>query len=147
MTADYYHTCNHVVHRAHFEQHLLDEAHLGARLQVSNTLSKDGGEHAVDLSLAGDVTVPQQLHHAADAFFILDDEVCLQIKLAAHQLQNKMGQICVKRLDFYAFPLWFKLYCVDVMLQHGAPWIKLNFHTADPAFNPALNQVFSLRGN
>lgn len=87
------HTCNHVVHRAHFEQHLLDEAHLSARLQVSNTLPKDGGEHAPDFSLAGDITVPQQLHHAADAFCILDDEVGLQIKLTTHQLQNKMGQI------------------------------------------------------
>lgn len=84
-----YHTCNHVFHRAHFEQHLLDQAHLGACLQVSNTFPKDGGEHAPDFSLTGDIAVLQQLRHAADAFRILDDEVCLQIKLTAHQLQNK----------------------------------------------------------
>lgn len=85
-----YHTCNHVLHRAHFEQHLLDEAHLSACLQVSNTFSQDGGEHAPDFSLTGDVAVPQQLHHAADAFCILDNEVCLHIKLTANQLRNKM---------------------------------------------------------
>ncbi|TNN87410.1 hypothetical protein EYF80_002611 [Liparis tanakae] len=54
--------------------------------------TKDGGEHAPDFRLAGDVTVPQQLHHAADAFCILDDEVCLQVELATHQLHNKMEQ-------------------------------------------------------
>lgn len=100
----HYHTCNHVIHRAHFEQHLLDEAHLGACLQVSNTFPKDGGKHAPDLSLAGDVAVLQQLHHAADAFCILDNEVCLQIKLTTHQLQNEMGHIGNVRNDWIIMP-------------------------------------------
>ena len=107
-------TCNHVVHGAHSEQHLLDEAHLSAGLQVSNTFPKDSSEHAPDLSLAGDVTVAQQLHHAADALCILDNEVGLQIKLTTHQLQNKIRQ---KRLDCYAFHMLPKLSCVDLMLK------------------------------
>lgn len=87
-----YRTCNHVIHWAHFQQHLLDKAHFSARLQISNTFSKDRGKHAPDFSLAGDVTVLQQLHQAADAFRILDNEVGLQIKLTTHQLQNKVRQ-------------------------------------------------------
>lgn len=88
----YLHTCDDVVHWAHFEQHLLDEAHFGARLQVSNAFSEDGGEHAPDFGLAGHVTVLQELHHAADAFRVLDNEVSLQIKLAAHQLQIRLNK-------------------------------------------------------
>lgn len=93
-------TCNHVIHWAHFEQHLLDEAHLCARLQVSHTFPEDGGEHAPDFSLAGDITVLQQLHHAANTFCILNNKVCLQIKLTTYQLQNKMGQIEKERQRF-----------------------------------------------
>lgn len=81
-------TCNHVVHSAHFEQHLLDEAHLGAGLQVAYALAQYGGEHAPDLSLACHFAVRQQLHHAADALRLLDDEVHLQVKLATHQLEE-----------------------------------------------------------
>lgn len=84
-------TCDHVVHGAHLEQHLLDEAHLGAGLQVADALAQDGGEHAPDLRLAGDIAVLQQLRHAADALRVLDDEVHLQIELAAHQLYGEMG--------------------------------------------------------
>lgn len=111
----HHHTCNHVIHRAHFEQHLLDEAHLGACLQVSNTFSKDGGEHAPDFGLAGDVTVLQQLHHAADAFRILDNEVCLQIKLTTHQLQNKMRQIGNVRKDWIFMPAVLIIFCALFM--------------------------------
>lgn len=82
-------TCNHIVHRAHFEQHLLDEANLGAGLQVADALAEDGGEHAPDLSLACDLTVGQQLHHAADALRLLDDEVHFQVKLATNQLEEE----------------------------------------------------------
>lgn len=85
-------TCNHIVHRAHFEQHLLDEANLGAGLQVAHTLAEDGGEHAPDLSLACDLTVGQQLHHAADALCLLDDEVHFQVKFATNQLQKGKGE-------------------------------------------------------
>lgn len=85
-------TCNHIVHRAHFEQHLLDEADLGAGLQVAHTLAEDGGEHAPDLSLACDLTVGQQLHHAADALRLLDDEVHFQVKFATNQLQEGEGE-------------------------------------------------------
>lgn len=85
----HHHTCNHVIHWAHFEQHLLDEPHFSTRLQISNTFSKNGSEHAPDLSLAGDITVFQQLHHAANALSILNNEVCLQVKLSPHQLQER----------------------------------------------------------
>lgn len=81
-------TCDHVVHGAHLEQHLLDEAHLGAGLQVAHALAEDGGEHAPDLRLARHLAVGQQLHHAADALRLLDDEVHLQVKLPAHQLEE-----------------------------------------------------------
>lgn len=81
-------TCDHVVHSAHFEQHLLDEAHLCAGLQVAHALPQDGGEHAPDLRLARHFAVRQQLHHAADALRLLDDEVHLQVKFAAHQLEE-----------------------------------------------------------
>lgn len=104
-----YCTCDHVVHGAHFEQHLLYESHLGAGLQVADAFSEDGGEHAPDFCLAGDVAVLQQLGQAADAFSILDDEVCLQIKLATHQLQNEMGQTGWIFVLFYAFRVLFKL--------------------------------------
>lgn len=79
-------TCNHVVHSAHLEQHLLDEANLGAGLQISHALAEDGGEHTPDLCLARHLAVGQQLHHAANALRLLDDEVHLQVKLAANQL-------------------------------------------------------------
>lgn len=79
-------TCNHVVHSAHLQQHLLDEANLGAGLQVAHTFAEYGCEHAPDLRLARHLAVGKQLHHAADALCLLDDEVHLQIKLAAHQL-------------------------------------------------------------
>ena len=85
-------TCNHVVHSAHLEQHLLDEADLGAGLQVSHALAEDGGEHAPDLCLARHLAVGQQLHHAANALRLLDDEVHLQVKLAAHQLEEGKGE-------------------------------------------------------
>lgn len=85
-------TCNHIVHRAHFEQHLLDEADLGAGLQVAHTLAENGGEHAPDLSLACDLTVGQQLHHAADALRLLDDEVHFQVKFTSNQLQEGEGE-------------------------------------------------------
>lgn len=72
----------------------------------------------------------QQLRHAADAFRILDDEVCLQIKLTSHQLQNKMGQIWNVRKDWIFMPftccLNYILCSVEVMLQRGVKWIKLN---------------------
>lgn len=81
-------TCNHVVHSAHLEQHLLNEADLGAGLQVAHALAEDGGEHAPDLGLARHFTVRQQLHHAADALRLLDDEVHLQVKLTTDQLEE-----------------------------------------------------------
>lgn len=90
LTIPRYTTCNNVIHWAPSLQHLLDEAHLSAHLQVPNTFSEDGGEHSPDFSLAGDVAVLQQLHHAADTPHILDNEVCLQIKLAPHQLKSEM---------------------------------------------------------
>lgn len=89
----------------------MDEAHLSACLQVSDTFSKDGSEHAPDFSLAGDVTVLQQLHHAADAFRILNNEVCLQIKLTTHQLQNEMGQTGNVRKDQIVMPFFFYCSC------------------------------------
>lgn len=93
-------TCDHVVHLAHPGQHLMDEAHLSAGLQIANALAQDGSEHAPDFRLAAGVAVLQQSQHAADALGILDDEVCLQIKLAAHQLQReKWGQVGNVRED------------------------------------------------
>lgn len=84
-------TCNHVVHSAHLEQHLLNEADLGAGLQVAHALAEDGGEHAPDLGLARHFAVRQQLHHAADALRLLDDEVHLQVKLTTDQLEEEGG--------------------------------------------------------
>lgn len=84
-------TCYHVVHSAHLEQHLLYEADFGAGLQVAHALAEDGGEHAPDLGLARHLAVGQQLHHAADALCLLDDEVHLQVKLATHQLEEGEG--------------------------------------------------------
>lgn len=85
----------------------MDEAHLGARLQVADALPQDGGEHAPDFRLAAGVAVLQQPQHTADALGVLDDEVCLQIKLATHQLQEKDGADgkCEKRLDFLRLSL------------------------------------------
>lgn len=93
----------------------MDEAHLSACLQVSDTFSKDGGEHAPDFSLAGDVAVLQQLHHAADAFRILNNEVCLQIKLTTHQLQNKMGRTGNVGKDQIFMPFLLKFSCALLM--------------------------------
>lgn len=133
----HYHTCYHVIHRAHYEQHLLDEAHLSACLQVSDTFSQDGGEHAPDFSLTCDVTVPQQLHHAADAFCILDNEVCLQVKLPSHQLQNRIGGI-----GFFTFLCDSHTHCLnDVIVQHEETWIKLNF-TLTSGFQPCCRSAF-----
>lgn len=79
----------------------MDEAHLGARLQVADALAQDGCEHAPDFRLAAGVAVLQQSQHAADALGVLDDEVCLQIKLAAHQLQREdRGQVGNVREDW-----------------------------------------------
>lgn len=61
-------------------------------MQVAHTLAEDGGEHAPDLSLACDLTVGQQLHHAADALRLLDDEVHFQVKFATNQLQEGEGE-------------------------------------------------------
>lgn len=84
----WYITCNNIIHWAPLLQHLLDEAHFGAHLQVSDTFSEDGSEHSPDFGLAGDVAVLQQFNHAADTSHILDNEVRFQIKLAPHQLKN-----------------------------------------------------------
>lgn len=137
-----YRTCNHVIHWAHFQQHLLDKAHFSARLQISNTFSEDRGKHAPDFSLAGDVTVLQQLHQAADAFRILDNEVCLQIKLTTHQLQNKVRQKENVWRDWIFMPFTFcinySLFYVNVMVQQVATFNKFIHWTLlfDPAFNP-----------
>lgn len=84
-------TCDHVIHRAHFEQQPLNEANLSAGLQVSDTLAQYGGEHAPDFRLARDFTVFQQLQHADDGLGILDDEVHFQVKLTTNQLEQKGG--------------------------------------------------------
>lgn len=85
----------------------MDEAHLSARLQVADALPQDGGEHAPDFRLAAGVAVLQQPQHTADALGVLDDEVCLQIKLATHQLQEKDGADgkCEKRFDLLRLSL------------------------------------------
>lgn len=85
-------TCDHIVHCAHLEQHLLNEADFGAGLQVTHALAEDSGEHAPDLSLARNLAVGQQLHHAANALRLLDDEVHFQVKLAANQLEDRQGR-------------------------------------------------------
>lgn len=79
-------TCNHAVSCGDALQHLLDEPHFGARLQVADALLEDGGEDAPDLRLTGGLALVQQLHHAPDALWLLDDEVHLQVKLASNQL-------------------------------------------------------------
>lgn len=81
-------TCNHAVSCGYAVQHLLDEPHVGARLQVADALLEDGGEDAPHLRLAGGLALVQQLHHAADALWFLDDEVHLQVKLASNQLRD-----------------------------------------------------------
>lgn len=68
---------------------MLNEADLCAGLQVAHALAEDGGEHAPDLGLARNLAVGQQLHHAANALRLLDDEVHLQVKMAADQLRYK----------------------------------------------------------
>lgn len=80
-------TCNHAVSCGDAVQHLLDEPHFGARLQVADALLEDGGEDAPDFRLTGGLALVQQLHHAPDALWLLDDEVHLQVKLASNQLR------------------------------------------------------------
>lgn len=82
-------TCNHAVSGGYTQEHLLDEPDVGARLQVADALFEDGGEDAPDLSLTGGLALVQQLHHAHDALSFLDDEVHLQVKMAADQLRNR----------------------------------------------------------
>lgn len=82
-------TCNHAVRGGYTLEHLLDEPHISAGLQVADTLLEDGSEDAPDLGLTGGLTLVQQLHHAHDALGFLDDEVHLQVKLAADQLEER----------------------------------------------------------
>ena len=81
-------TCDHAVCGGDTLEHLLDEPHIGARLQVADALLEDSSEDAPDLSLTGGLTLIQHLHHAQDAVRLLDDEVHLQVKLAADQLED-----------------------------------------------------------
>lgn len=145
-------TCDHVVHRAHFGQHLMDEAHLGARLQVVDTLPQDGGEHAPDFRLAAGVAVLQQPQHTAEALGVLDDEVCLQIKLATHQLQEKDGADgkCEERLDFLRLSLSpfcssnFGVLLIEI-LHSEVTWIRPNVQPAHfcSGFQPCSRSAFS----
>lgn len=85
-------TCNHAVSCSYAIQHLLDEPHFCARLQVADALLQDGGEYAPHLRLTSGLALVQQLHHAADALWFLDDEVHLQVKLASNQLRHNRRQ-------------------------------------------------------
>lgn len=57
-------------------------------MQVAHALAEDGGEHAPDLGLARNLAVGQQIHHAADALRLLDDEVHFQVKFTSNQLEG-----------------------------------------------------------
>lgn len=82
-------TCNHAVSGGYTLEHLLDEPHISACLQVADALLEDGSEDAPDLSLTSGLTLVQQLHHAPNALGFLDDEVHLQVKMAADELRYK----------------------------------------------------------
>ena len=79
-------TCNHAVSGGYTLEHQLDQPHISARLQVADALLKDGCEDAPNFRLTRGLALVQQLHHAHDALGFLDDEVHLQVKLAADQL-------------------------------------------------------------
>lgn len=79
-------TCDHAVSGGYTLEHQLDQPHISARLQVADALLKDGCEDAPNFRLTRGLALVQQLHHAHDALGLLDDEVHLQVKLAANQL-------------------------------------------------------------
>lgn len=82
-------TCNHVVSSVDPPEHLFHQPHFRAGLEVADAFLQDCREHAPNLSLAGDVTLVQQVHHAGDALSFLDDEVHFQVKLAPNELSEK----------------------------------------------------------
>lgn len=82
-------TCNHAVSCGYTLEHLLDEPHFSACLQVTNTFLEDGREDAPNLGLTVWLTLLQELHHTNDALRLLDDEVHLKVKLTTDQLERE----------------------------------------------------------
>lgn len=112
-------TCNHAVSHRHTLEHQVDEPHFSARLQVTDTLLEDCRKDAPDFSLTVRLTLVQQLHHADNALWFLDDEVHLQVKLATNKLQEKHKKDKLKmlkiedelnKITFYVFMSSCKTY-------------------------------------
>ena len=58
-------------------------------LEVPHGLPQDGRENGPDLGLETLGALVQEVEHVANVLRLDDDKVGLQVKLAAHQLQNK----------------------------------------------------------
>uniref|UniRef100_A0A182PZT6 Uncharacterized protein n=1 Tax=Anopheles farauti TaxID=69004 RepID=A0A182PZT6_9DIPT len=88
---------------------VLDQADLGAGLQVPDALLQDRDEHAPHLRLQVRWTVIEQLEHVFHVLRVLHDEVQLHVEFATdelHSLAAPGGELCSTVLTTSRFDTW-----------------------------------------